>query len=94
MRRRVAGRQVSSVVKYPAAQILDKRTDYPCVASVVAQAHCSTAYLHGAADSLQIHGGIDFTGRRPAQLYFKRARSSETLFSEPTMQRLATLMGI
>ena len=46
--------------------------------------------------SIQIHGGIGFTWEHPAHLYFKRAKSSELLFGDPTYHRelLAQRIGI
>jgi alkylation response protein AidB-like acyl-CoA dehydrogenase len=81
---------------YHAAEVLDEETEDPCVASAVAQSHCSTAYVNVAAENIQIHGGIGFTWEHPAQLYFKRAKSSEMLFGEPAAhrERLAELVGI
>jgi alkylation response protein AidB-like acyl-CoA dehydrogenase len=81
---------------YHAAEVLDEGTEDPCVASAVAQSHCSTAYVHVAAENIQIHGGIGYTWEHPAQLYFKRAKSSEMLFGEPAAHRenLADLVGI
>jgi alkylation response protein AidB-like acyl-CoA dehydrogenase len=81
---------------YHAAQVLDDRTEDPCVASAVAQAHCSTAYLDVAGENIQIHGGIGFTWEHPAHLYFKRAKSSQMMFGEPAVhrERLATLVGM
>ena len=80
---------------YHAAQVLDERTEDPRVVSAVAQAHCSTAYLQVAGENIQIHGGIGFTWEHPAQLYFKRAKSSEILFGDPAVhrERLAGLVG-
>ena len=48
------------------------------------------------ADDIQIHGGIGFTWEHPAHLYFKRAKSSELLFGDPTYHRelLAQRIGI
>jgi alkylation response protein AidB-like acyl-CoA dehydrogenase len=52
--------------------------------------------LHSAAENIQIHGGIGFTWEHPAHLYFKRAKSSELLFGDPTYHReqLAQRIGI
>jgi alkylation response protein AidB-like acyl-CoA dehydrogenase len=62
----------------------------------LAKAYCSEAYFHAAAENIQIHGGIGFTWEHPAHLYFKRAKSSELLFGDPTYHRelLATRIGI
>jgi alkylation response protein AidB-like acyl-CoA dehydrogenase len=69
--------------------------ELPSVASM-AKAYCSEAYFHAAAENIQIHGGIGFTWEHPAHLYFKRAKSSELLFGDPTYHRelLAQRIGI
>jgi len=69
--------------------------ELPSVASL-AKAYCSEAYFHAASENIQIHGGIGFTWEHPAHLYFKRAKSSELLFGDPTYHRelLAQRIGI
>ena len=69
--------------------------EVPVVASL-AKAYCSEAYFHAAAENIQIHGGIGFTWEHDAHLYFKRAKSSELLFGDPTFHReqLAQRIGI
>ena len=69
--------------------------ELPSVASL-AKAYCSEAYFHAAAENIQIHGGIGFTWEHPAHLYFKRAKSSELLFGDPSYHRelLAQRIGI
>ncbi len=69
--------------------------ELPQVASL-AKSYCSEAYFHAAAENIQIHGGIGFTWEHPAHLYFKRAKSSELLFGDPTYHRelLARRIGI
>jgi alkylation response protein AidB-like acyl-CoA dehydrogenase len=69
--------------------------ELPAVASL-AKAYCSDAYFHATAENIQIHGGIGFTWEHPAHLYFKRAKSSELLFGDPTYHRelLAQRIGI
>ena len=69
--------------------------ELPSVASL-AKAYCSEAYFHAAAENIQIHGGIGFTWEHPAHLYFKRAKSSELLFGDPTYHRelLAQRIGL
>jgi len=69
--------------------------ELPSVASL-AKAYCSEAYFHAAAENIQIHGGIGFTWEHPAHLYFKRAKSSELMFGDPTYHReqLAQRIGI
>jgi alkylation response protein AidB-like acyl-CoA dehydrogenase len=69
--------------------------ELPSVASM-AKAYCSEAYFHATAENIQIHGGIGFTWEHPAHLYFKRAKSSELLFGDPSYHReqLAQRIGI
>src|SRR4249919_1901534 len=69
--------------------------ELPSVASL-AKDYCSEAYFHATAENIQIHGGIGFTWEHPAHLYFKRAKSSELLFGDPTYHRelLAQRIGI
>jgi alkylation response protein AidB-like acyl-CoA dehydrogenase len=69
--------------------------ELPVVASL-AKAYCSDAYFHAAAENIQIHGGIGFTGEHDAHLYFKRAKSSELLLGDPTYHRelLAQRIGL
>ena len=69
--------------------------ELPQVASL-AKSYCSEAYFHATAENIQIHGGIGFTWEHPAHLYFKRAKSSELLFGDPTYHRelLAQRIGL
>ncbi len=69
--------------------------ELPSVASL-AKAYCSEAYFGAAAENIQIHGGIGFTWEHPAHLYFKRAKSSELLFGDPSYHRelLAQRIGL
>jgi alkylation response protein AidB-like acyl-CoA dehydrogenase len=60
--------------------------ELPLVASL-AKSYCSETYFHAAAENIQIHGGIGFTWEHDAHLYFKRAKSSELLFGDPTYHR-------
>ena len=57
--------------------------ELPAMASL-AKSYCSEAYFHAASENIQIHGGIGFTWEHPAHLYFKRSKSSELLFGDPT----------
>ncbi len=60
--------------------------ELPAMASL-AKSYCSEAYFRAASENIQIHGGIGFTWEHPAHLYFKRAKSSELLFGNPTYHR-------
>jgi len=66
------------------------------LAAPLAQACCSDAFLHAAAENIQIHGGIGVTWEHPAHLYFKRAKTSELLLGDAAYQRelLARRLGI
>jgi alkylation response protein AidB-like acyl-CoA dehydrogenase len=61
-----------------------------------AKAFCSDTFFHCAAECIQIHGGIGFTWEHAAHMYFKRAKSTETLFGDPPFhrERVAKRMGL
>ena len=62
----------------------------------LAKSYCSEAYFAAAAENIQIHGGIGFTWEHDAHLYFKRAKSSELLFGDPSFHRekIADQLGL
>jgi alkylation response protein AidB-like acyl-CoA dehydrogenase len=64
------------------------------LAASLAKATCSDAYFRCAADCLQIFGGVGFTWEYEPHLYFKRAKSSETLLGDASFhrERLAALV--
>ena len=84
-----------SAAYYSAWAAAEDNEELPVVASL-SKAYCSDAYFHSTAENIQIHGGIGFTWEHPAHLYFKRAKSSELLFGDPTYHRelLAQRIGI
>ncbi len=45
----------------------------------LAALHCSRIFLEVAGEMIQLHGGIGFTWEHEAQLYFKRAKSTQLL---------------
>jgi alkylation response protein AidB-like acyl-CoA dehydrogenase len=53
----------------------------------LAKAYCSDAYFQCAADCIQIHGGVGFTWEYDIHLYFKRAKSSESLLGDAAFHR-------
>ena len=65
-------------------------------AAALAKAFCSDVYFRVAAESIQIHGGVGFTWEHDAHLFFKRAKSSETLFGDAAFHRaiVARQMGL
>ena len=56
-------------------------------AASVAKAYCSDAYFHNAGTGIQLHGGVGFTAEYDIQLYFKRAKSSESLLGDAAYHR-------
>jgi alkylation response protein AidB-like acyl-CoA dehydrogenase len=84
-----------SAAYYAGWAAADDSDELPVVASL-AKSYCSEAYFHAAAENIQIHGGIGFTWEHDAHLYFKRAKSSELLFGDPSYHRelLAQRIGI
>jgi alkylation response protein AidB-like acyl-CoA dehydrogenase len=75
-----------SAAYYAGWAAADDSDELPIVASL-AKSYCSEAYFHATAENIQIHGGIGFTWEHPAHLYFKRAKSSELLFGDPSYHR-------
>jgi alkylation response protein AidB-like acyl-CoA dehydrogenase len=69
--------------------------ELPVLASL-AKAVCSAAYFRCAADAIQIHGGVGFTWELDCHLYFKRAKSSETLLGDAALspRRVASRIGL
>jgi alkylation response protein AidB-like acyl-CoA dehydrogenase len=63
-----------------------QEAELPALASL-AKAYCSDAYFHCAAEALQIHGGVGFSWEYDVHLYFKRAKSSETLLGDASYHR-------
>ena len=53
----------------------------------LAQAYCSDAFVSVAASTIQLHGGIGFTWEHDAHLFFKRARSIQTLLGTGAWHR-------
>jgi alkylation response protein AidB-like acyl-CoA dehydrogenase len=72
---------------YYAACAAEERGAELAAAASLAKAYCSDAYFQCAADCLQIHGGVGFTWEYAVHLYFKRAKSSESLLGDATHHR-------
>lgn len=77
-----------------AAAALDEWADDRSVVASLAKAHCSEAFNHVAAETIQVHGGIGFTWEHPAHLYFRRARGDEVLFGTPAAHRERMLVRL
>lgn len=52
-----------------------------------AKAFCADTFFKCAGDMIQLHGGIGFTWEHDAHLFFKRARSIQTLFQDGNWHR-------
>lgn len=72
---------------YYAAWALTENDPAARTAVSVAKAYCSDAYREVANRGVQVHGGIGFTWEHELQLYYKRSKSSETLFGDATFHR-------
>jgi alkylation response protein AidB-like acyl-CoA dehydrogenase len=72
---------------YYAAWALTEGDASSSVAVSIAKAYCSDAYREVGNRGVQIHGGIGFTWEHDLQLYYKRSKSSETLFGDATFHR-------
>ena len=72
---------------YYAAWALTEGDPSASVAVSMAKAYCSDAYREVANRGVQVHGGIGFTWEHDLQLYYKRSKSSETLFGDATFHR-------
>jgi alkylation response protein AidB-like acyl-CoA dehydrogenase len=75
-----------SAAYYAAQAAAVEDPEWPALASL-AKASASEMYLHLAAETIQIHGGIGFTWDHDAHLWFKRAKSSEVLLGQPYYHR-------
>jgi len=91
----VAVESMKSAAYYGLWAVASGDSELPVVASI-AKVCCSDGYALVAGENIQIHGGIGFTWEHPAQLYFKRARSSRVLLGGPDYHReiIARLAGI
>lgn len=72
---------------YFAACCAAERNSELAIAASLAKAYCSDTYFQCAADALQIHGGVGFTWEYDVHLYFKRAKSSESLLGDAAHHR-------
>lgn len=56
-------------------------------AASIAKAYCSEAAFFNAGCGIQLHGGVGITSEYDIQLYFKRAKSTETLLGDAAWHR-------
>ena len=79
---------------YWAACAQDEQTDDPQLALHAAKSFCADTFFKCASDMIQLHGGIGFTWEHDAHLFFKRARSIQTLLMDGNWhrERIATMI--
>ena len=79
---------------YWAACAVDEQTDDPQLALHAAKSFCADTFFKCASDTIQLHGGIGFTWEHDAHLFFKRARSIQTLLLDGNWHReqIATMV--
>jgi alkylation response protein AidB-like acyl-CoA dehydrogenase len=56
-------------------------------AASIAKAYCSDAYFFTAGCGIQLHGGVGITAEYDIQLYFKRAKSTESFLGDGSYHR-------
>ena len=72
---------------YWAACALDEGADEAQMALHSAKAFCADTFFLCAGNMIQLHGGIGFTWEHDAHLFFKRARSIQTLLMDGDYHR-------
>ena len=72
---------------YWAACAVDEASEEASLALHAAKAFCADTYFKCAGDMIQLHGGIGFTWEHDAHLFFKRARSIQTLLENGDWHR-------
>lgn len=79
---------------YWAACAVDENSDSPELALSAAKSFSADTAFRCAADMIQLHGGIGFTWEHDAHLFFKRARSLQTLLGSGNehRERIATMI--
>ncbi len=85
-----------SAVYYAACVVAEENDEELPTVAPLAKAYCSDTYFQCAADAIQIHGGVGFTWEYDVHLYFKRAKSSESLLGDAVHHRelLAQRIGL
>jgi len=75
-----------SLMEGAAEAIKDDVPNAPVIVSM-AKSFCGDTYKYVTNEGIQIHGGIGFTWDHDMHLYFKRARSSDTVFGDSNYHR-------
>ena len=81
---------------YYACWAAAESTDEVPTVAPLAKSACTDAFFRAAGDAIQLHGGIGFTWEHDCHLYFRRAKTNETLFGDVTFHRelLAKRIGL
>jgi alkylation response protein AidB-like acyl-CoA dehydrogenase len=79
---------------YWAACAVDEGSEEAPLALHAAKSFCADTFFMCASNMIQLHGGIGFTWEHDAHLYFKRARSIQTMLANGNWHReqVATLI--
>lgn len=72
---------------YWAACTVDEASSEARIALPAAKSFCADTYFMCAANMIQLHGGIGFTWEHDAHLFFKRARSIQTMLGNGNFHR-------
>lgn len=81
---------------YWAACAVDEGSNEAQIALHAAKSFCADTFFMCAGNMIQLHGGIGFTWEHDAHLYFKRARSIQTLLGNGDFHReqvAASILG-
>ena len=79
---------------YWAACAVDEASDEAAIAVHAAKSFAADTFFRCASDMIQLHGGIGFTWDHDAHLFFKRARSLQTMLGSGAWHReqIATML--
>jgi alkylation response protein AidB-like acyl-CoA dehydrogenase len=72
---------------YYAAWTLQENTPESATATSIAKMYASDAARTVGNRGIQVHGGMGFTWENDVQLYYKRAKASETMLGDATFHR-------
>lgn len=79
---------------YWAACAIDEGSSEAQIGLHAAKSFCADTFFMCAGNMIQLHGGIGFTWEHDAHLYFKRARSIQTLLGDGNFHREQVAMMI
>ena len=79
---------------YWAACAVDEGSEEAAIALHAAKSFCADTYFMVAGNMIQLHGGIGFTWEHDAHLFFKRARSIQSMLGNGNFHREAIAQRI